>query len=57
MTLTALGCVMGNSIAADARHKIQGIVGVNAAEVQIVWDPLWTPDNVSDEGKALLEIG
>ena len=57
MTLTAQGCGMGDSIAADARHRIQSIAGVNAADVQVVWDPPWTPDKISDEGKALLGIG
>ena len=57
MTLTAQGCGMGDSIAADAQHKIERIPGVKAADVQIVWDPPWTPDKMSDEGKALLGIG
>jgi probable FeS assembly SUF system protein SufT len=57
MTLTAQGCGMGDSIAADARHKLQSIAGVDAADVQIVWDPPWTPDKISDEGKALMGIG
>ena len=57
MTLTAQGCGMGDSIAADAQHKIERIKGVSAADVQIVWDPPWTPDKISDEGKALMGIG
>ena len=39
MTLTAQGCGMGDSIAADARQKIEGLSGVEGADVQIVWDP------------------
>ena len=56
MTLTAQGCGMGDSIAADAQQKIERIRGVKAADVQIVWDPPWTPDKISDAGKALLGI-
>ena len=56
MTLTAQGCGMGASIAADAQHKIERIAGVKSAEVQIIWDPPWTPERISPEGKALLGI-
>jgi probable FeS assembly SUF system protein SufT len=56
MTLTAQGCGMGTSIAADAQHKIERIAGVQSADVQVVWDPPWTPDRISPEGKALLGI-
>ena len=57
MTLTAQGCGMGDSIAADAQHKIQLIPQVTSAAVQVVWEPPWTPDKMSTEGKAKLGIG
>ena len=57
MTLTAQGCGMGDSIASDAQHKIQRIPQVTSAAVQVVWDPPWTPDKMSPEGKAKLGIG
>src|SRR6267142_1860872 len=56
MTLTAQGCGMGNSIAADARNKILGLPGVLEADVQVVWDPPWTPEKISPEGRTLLGI-
>ncbi len=56
MTLTAQGCGMGDSIASDARQKIEGLSGVDAADVQIVWDPPWTPERMSEEGKTRLGI-
>ena len=56
MTLTAQGCGMGDSIAADAQHKIERLPGVKNAAVQVVWDPPWTPDRISPEGKQLLGI-
>ena len=56
MTLTAQGCGMGDSIAADARQKIEGLSGVEAADVQIVWDPPWTPALMSEEAKTRLGI-
>ena len=56
MTLTAQGCGMGDSIAADAQSKIGRIPGVSSADVQVVWDPPWTPDRISAEGKTVLGI-
>ena len=54
MTLTAQGCGMGGSIAADAQNKLLGIPGVTEADVQVVWDPPWTPEKISPEGRTLL---
>lgn len=54
MTLTAQGCGMGGSIAADARQKLLGLPGVVDADVQIVWDPPWTPQMISPEGRERL---
>jgi len=56
MTLTAQGCGMGGSIAADARNKLLDLPGVAEADVQVVWDPPWTPEKISPEGRALLGI-
>jgi probable FeS assembly SUF system protein SufT len=54
MTLTAQGCGMGTSIAADARQKLLCLPGVADADVQIVWDPPWNPQMISAEGKERL---
>ena len=54
MTLTAPGCGMGASIAADARYKILALPGVTDADVEVVWDPPWSPQMISDEGKQRL---
>jgi probable FeS assembly SUF system protein SufT len=56
MTLTAQGCGMGGSIAADARNKLLDLPGVVEADVLVVWDPPWTPEKISPEGRALLGI-
>jgi probable FeS assembly SUF system protein SufT len=56
MTLTAQGCGMGASIAADAQNKLLEIPGIKEADVQIVWDPVWTPEKISPEGRTLLGI-
>lgn len=54
MTLTAPGCGMGPSIAADAQYRIMTVPGVTEAEVNLVWDPPWSPERISPEGKAKL---
>src|SRR5262245_54789253 len=56
MTLTAQGCGMGASIAGDAQNKLLDIPGVQEADVQVVWDPPWTPEKISPEGRTLLGI-
>src|SRR5262245_13663079 len=56
MTLTAQGCGMGGSIAADAQNKLLDIPGVKEADVQVVWDPPWSPEKISAEGRTLLGI-
>jgi probable FeS assembly SUF system protein SufT len=54
MTLTAPGCGMGASIAYDARQKLLALPGVEEADVDLVWDPPWSPQMISPEGRALL---
>jgi len=56
MTLTAPGCGMGPFIAQNAEWAITEIEGVEEAEVEMVFDPPWTPDCITDEGKQLLGI-
>jgi probable FeS assembly SUF system protein SufT len=55
LTLTAPGCGMGPVIAEDVKGKVLELPGVDDAEVEIVWDPPWTQDLISEEGK--MELG
>jgi len=55
MTLTAPGCGMGPAIAQDAEMRIRNIPGVNNVLVEIVWEPLWDRDMMSDGAK--LQLG
>ncbi|MAS93066.1 MAG: putative Fe-S cluster assembly protein SufT [Verrucomicrobiales bacterium] len=54
MTLTAPGCGMGPTIAADAQSKILMLDGIANAQVDLVWDPVWNQDMISEEGKMKL---
>ncbi len=56
MTLTAPGCGMGPTIARDAQSKIKALPDVRSAEVEIVWDPQWTPHMISEEGRKVLGL-
>lgn len=56
MTLTAPGCGMGPVIAEDARQKIAALPTVESAKVHIVWDPQWTPQMISAEGRKILGL-
>jgi probable FeS assembly SUF system protein SufT len=54
MTLTAPGCGMGPTLAADARQRILSLPGVADAAVDVVWDPQWNPSMISPAGKQQL---
>ncbi|MBE2215947.1 MAG: DUF59 domain-containing protein [Opitutaceae bacterium] len=56
MTLTAPGCGMGPVIANDARQKILALPDVEDARVAIVWDPVWTPQMISPDGRKVLGL-
>ena len=54
MTLTAPGCGMGPTIAADAKEKVLQVPGIGEAEVELVWDPPWNPGMISEAGRMKL---
>jgi len=54
MTLTAPGCGMGPTIAADAQSKVMTIDGIKEAKVELVWEPAWNQDMITEEGKMKL---
>jgi probable FeS assembly SUF system protein SufT len=56
MTLTAQGCGMGPVIAEDVKQSIESLPGVAEAQVEIIWDPPWTPHMISEEGRKKLGI-
>ncbi len=54
MTLTAPGCGMGPVIAADAQARIMSLPQIDDARVELVWDPMWNQDMISEEGRMIL---
>jgi len=55
MTLTAPGCGMGDVIAHDAKSRIENLPGVTEADVQVVFDPPWNQQMMSEAAK--LQLG
>jgi metal-sulfur cluster biosynthetic enzyme len=45
---------MGQTIAMDAKHRIESLPGIAEADVQVVWEPPWNPHMISPEGRAKL---
>ena len=55
MTLTAPGCPVAQSLPVDVANKVKSVAGVTDAKVDIVWEPQWTKDRMSDAAK--LQLG
>ncbi|NYT19017.1 MAG: DUF59 domain-containing protein, partial [Methanosarcinales archaeon] len=47
MTLTTPGCPMGGTIMDNVRQKVESIEGITKAEVELVWNPPWTPNRIA----------
>ena len=55
MTLTAPGCGMGQVLADDVEYRLRALPGVREAHIELVFDPPWSPDRMSEAGR--LELG
>ena len=56
MTLTFPGCGMGPHIAQQAEWAIQDLDGIEDVQIEIVFDPPWSPDLISEEARSQLGI-
>ncbi len=54
MTLTSPGCPAGAEIVGDVKRTIEDLEGVTSAEVEIVWEPYWTPEKMDPRVRAFL---
>jgi metal-sulfur cluster biosynthetic enzyme len=54
MTLTSPGCPAGPEIVGDVTRTIQELEGVNSVDVEIVWEPYWTPERIDPRVRAFL---
>jgi FeS assembly SUF system protein len=55
MTLTAPACPVAGALVEEVAEKSGRVEGVSTSHVELVWDPPWTPDNMTDAAK--LELG
>ena len=56
MTLTFPGCGMGPYISQQAEWRVAELDGVEDIEVEMVYEPPWTPDMITEDGKAQLGL-
>ena len=55
MTMTTKGCPLHETMVDDVKRYAKKVTGVNNVDVEIVWDPPWTMDKMSDTAKALMK--
>ena len=56
-SLTSMGCPAGPLIAGDMERVSREVPGVEDVELELVFDPPWTPDKMSDDAKFILGFG
>jgi metal-sulfur cluster biosynthetic enzyme len=54
MTLTTPGCPVAELLPAEVRESLERALPGREIDVFVVWDPAWTPDHISDAGRAAL---
>lgn len=56
MTLTSPGCPAGPEIMQDVDRTIRGMDGVSGVNIEIVWEPYWTPERIDPKVRAFLGL-
>jgi metal-sulfur cluster biosynthetic enzyme len=56
MTLTSMGCPLTEQILGDAQAAVGPLEGVNSVQINWVWDPPWSPDSMTEEGRFLMKV-
>ena len=55
MTLTTPGCPLHDSIVSGIKYCVEGMEEIDHTDVQLTWEPAWTPDMMTDDAKRLLQ--
>ena len=55
-TLTSMGCPLGAVIERDIDDAVAGVEGIESVEVELVFEPPWSPEKMSDDAKFLLGV-
>ncbi len=56
-SLTSMGCPAGPLIAQDIDRTAREVPGVEEVDLELIFDPPWTPDRMSDDAKFILGFG
>ena len=56
-SLTSMGCPAGPLIAGDMEGAVRQVEGIEDVELELTFDPPWTPDRMSDDAKFILGFG
>jgi metal-sulfur cluster biosynthetic enzyme len=56
-SLTSMGCPAGPMIQEDIHSVASQVPGVEDVEIELIWDPPWTPDRMSEDAKFILGFG
>ncbi len=56
-TLTSIGCPVGPMIQEDIHRVVAELPGVEDVEVELTWDPPWSPERMSEDAKFILGFG
>ena len=56
-TLTSMGCPVGPMIQEQIHEVVAALPDVSDVEVELTWDPPWTPEKMSEDAKFILGIG
>lgn len=57
MTMTTRGCPLHDTLVNDVKRYASKVPGVTGVNVEIVWEPAWTPEKMSEEGKKMINYG
>ncbi|MDE1843166.1 MAG: PqqD family peptide modification chaperone [Thaumarchaeota archaeon] len=57
MTMTTRGCPLHDTLVNDVKRYASKVQGVTSVNVEIVWEPAWTPEKMSEEGKKMINYG
>ena len=56
MTLTSMGCPLTEQILGDSRAAIMPLDGVTDVEISWVWEPAWSPEMMTEEGRFMMKV-
>ncbi|TLY07788.1 MAG: DUF59 domain-containing protein [Thaumarchaeota archaeon] len=57
MTMTTRGCPLHDTLVNDVKRYVNKVPGVTDVNIEIVWEPPWTPERMSEAGKKLINYG